>query len=148
MRQVCVGDRIAFYGTLRWGEPAFRTLGLPGRLRFLGPCRLKGALFSLGPYPAFLHSEPGLVRADLFDILDPSVIDILDDYEDCAPHDPAGSLYHRRLLPVEGSGEQAWAYTYAKAPPVGSHIPCGDWLGYLQGTHRRTAHGVAGVAAQ
>jgi gamma-glutamylcyclotransferase (GGCT)/AIG2-like uncharacterized protein YtfP len=148
MRQVCVGDRIAFYGTLRWGEPAYRTLSLPGRLRFAGPCRLNGALFSLGPYPAFLDTEPGLVRADLFEILDTDVIRILDDYEEFDPADEAGSLYVRRLLSVDGSTEQAWTYVYASDVDPHTHIPCGDWLGYLQGSLRRTRRAAQSVAAQ
>ena len=148
MRQVCVGDHIAFYGTLRWGEPAYNTLSLPGRLRFLGPCRLKGALYSLGPYPAFLDTEPGLVRMDLFEILDTDVISVLDDYEEFDPADEAGSRYLRRLSSVEESSERAWAYVYNESVDPSTHIPCGDWLGYLQGSLRRTCPPGPQAAAQ
>ena len=111
--------QIAFYGTLQRAFRVQERLGVAARLRFVGPCRLPGVLYHLGPYPGVSEGE-GEVHGELFEILDETVIVELDEFE--------GPEYERRdvgLLEPEG---RAWVYVLVRRPPESRRIASGRWV--------------------
>lgn len=107
---------IAFYGTLRSGErnglsPA--TAAWLGK-RSLGPCRLFGTLWGVGPegrYPGLVPGA-GRVVAELFGLgrgrEAARILRELDAYEEYLPGDRARSEYRRRVLPAMEPRPGAW----------------------------------------
>jgi gamma-glutamylcyclotransferase (GGCT)/AIG2-like uncharacterized protein YtfP len=85
-------------------------LGVGSGLRRVGPCRVAGALFDLGPYPA-LRREPGdggEVCGELHAILDPTVLEVL-----------------------EPSGVHGWIYVYNRPLDANRRVESGDWRAHL-----------------
>lgn len=117
---------IAFYGTLMRDGGAQARLGIADRLRFVGPCRMRGALVDLGAYPGLIEVEQssGLVEGELFELLDDRILAELDEYEGYDPDDLEGSFYERRTLRLVEPDGEAWVYVYrgdlSKARRVGS----------------------------
>lgn len=118
--------RLAVYGTLR-DAAVRRRLGLEGRVRPSGHCRIPGRLYDLGDYPA-LRLEPdgpGVV-GHLLTLDDPGVLATLDAYEGFRPDAP-GSLFTRRRVDLEAPAVTAWVYVYARAVTGAEPVPDGDW---------------------
>lgn len=125
------GDWIAFYGSLMRGLDAFAELALEDRLRFAGPCVLKGELYSRGRYPGMRRGD-GRVIGELFAVLDPSAIAVLDEFEGYDPQHPRASLYLREYLPLaEPTATSAWVYVYNHVPDASDRVPSGDWRAHL-----------------
>lgn len=118
---------MAFYGTLR--DPAVRDrLGVAGLLAQRGPCRIPGRLYDLGRYPALVLGGPGGVEGELFAVLDPGVLPVLDRYEGAVVEDRDASLYVRGRVELLAPSVTAWVYSYSGRPP-GPLITGGDWFG-------------------
>lgn len=117
---------LALYGTLR--DPALRRrLRVERLLTERGRCRIPGVLYDLGAYPALMSSGIGVVHGDLFAILDPRALRILDAYEGADADDEAASVYVRRALPLLEPRTTAWVYVF-NGQQQGSQILSGDWL--------------------
>ncbi len=120
---------LVLYGSLRRGEGSHRTLKLDRRLTFLMPCVVRGRLFDLGDYPAFVAGN-GLVHAELFEPADATVMADLDDFEGFDPADPVRSLYVREPIALVGAPHGGFIYRY-NAPLAGyPEIASGDWVAY------------------
>lgn len=145
-------DRLVVYGSLMRGLPAagdeigagpaepgagadlLDRLGVGTKLRRIGPCRVAGELFDLGPYPALHRSTSGAasVCGELHAILDPSVLDVLDAFEGYEPSDLAGSDYLRECVVLqEPPGVRAWIYVYNRALGAAARVASGDWRRHL-----------------
>jgi len=97
-------------------------------LRYAGPCRIPGALYDLGAYPALLPGR-GEAAGDLFEIVRLEALARLDAYEGCDPNRPAASLYRREAVRLLAPGGMvAWVYIYNRPAPSGRRIASGDWL--------------------
>jgi gamma-glutamylcyclotransferase (GGCT)/AIG2-like uncharacterized protein YtfP len=128
------GDLFVFYGMLKAhaaGHP--EDLGLAGAGRYLGPCRIRGALYDLGAYPGLLPGEQ-LCHGELYQVDKPEIAEALDAFEDLVPDDPNGSLYLRCPVPVldtsgAATGQTAWAYLYNRSAAGHTPIVDGCWRG-------------------
>ena len=126
------GDWLVLYGSLMRGLGAMDRLGVGGGLRFVGPCTCTGALFDLGDHPGLCRGQDRIV-AELYAILDPSVVETLDAFEDYVPGRPDDSLYLReRTRLVEPAGTIAWIYRYNQTPPARRRVASGDWRAHLE----------------
>lgn len=137
------GEWLVVYGSLMRDLPAphatgetdlLDRLGVGAGLRRVGPCRVAGALFDLGPYPALRRGpgDDGAVCGELHAILDPAVLAVLDAFEGFDPRDPAGSDYLReRIELLEPSGVHGWIYVYNRPLDPNRRIASGDWRGHL-----------------
>lgn len=146
-----IPDRLVVYGSLMRDLPSSRgerdpdlldRLGVSAGLQRVGPCRIGGVLFDLGAYPALRRSpnDAGSVCGELYTILDPAVLAVLDDFEGYDPRNASGSDYLReRVELLEPRGVDAWVYVYNRAPDPISRIASGDWRAHLA-NHRRTPH--------
>jgi gamma-glutamylcyclotransferase (GGCT)/AIG2-like uncharacterized protein YtfP len=125
------GDWLVLYGSLMRGLGAMDELGISGQLRFVGPCLCPGELYDLGPYPG-LRPGPAHVVAELFALLDDSVISVLDEFEGFDPKAPQSSLYVRqRVELIEPAATEAWIYVYNHVPEAHERVPSGDWRAQL-----------------
>jgi gamma-glutamylcyclotransferase (GGCT)/AIG2-like uncharacterized protein YtfP len=121
-------EYVAFYGSLMRGHGAQEHLSIGEKLAYVGPCLIGGALYDLGCYPGVCtESTDGRVVGELFRIVDPGALAVLDEYEDFRPHEPEQSLFERRLVRLVEPGVDAWVYFYRHSPPVSARIPHGDW---------------------
>jgi gamma-glutamylcyclotransferase (GGCT)/AIG2-like uncharacterized protein YtfP len=118
-----VGQLLAVYGTLMAG------LALPHQpaeveraLRPQGSCRIPGRLYDMGVgYPA-LTAEEGSVSGELFEVVDPAILETLDAYEP--------PPYERRLVRLVEPDVDAWVYVYA-GEPSGPPIDEADWRAFV-----------------
>jgi gamma-glutamylcyclotransferase (GGCT)/AIG2-like uncharacterized protein YtfP len=115
------------YGTLRSGQANDINRLMPAP-RLLGPARIRGALYNLGPYPGVILGGEGGVQGEVYAIT--AVLEQqLDVIEDVAPV-PSGE-YVRRHLEVEVAGRTLSCLVYEINPqrvqgcPL---VPSGDWL--------------------
>lgn len=123
-----MADRLlCFYGSLRRGERALQSLGIAERMRWVGPCSLRGTLYDLGTYPALVPGDD-LIAADLFEMPDPETLAVLDDYEDYFPYCPEGSLYLRRATSLPSHDLEVETYWFNQ--PLLDAVPVtgGCWL--------------------
>ena len=104
------------YGTLR-RDPAHEMFHLLARTaRFVSEARVAGRLYDLGAYPGMTLSPNGkYVKGEIYEV-DPvhwqSVIQQLDEYEQCREADPEPHEYRRELVRAvlpSGQAVEAWA---------------------------------------
>jgi gamma-glutamylcyclotransferase (GGCT)/AIG2-like uncharacterized protein YtfP len=136
-RAVVAGDLLVVYGTLLSGLGHQERLGVADGLALVGPCRVRGSLVALGWYPGLVVDDgPGaitaeLVAGELFRVVDPAVVAVLDRFEGFDPASPATSEYHRIRLRVIDPDVEAWVYVYVGPRPVGARLAHGDWRRHL-----------------
>jgi len=130
---VKAGDLLALYGSLMRGLGAMDELAVVDRLRFVAPCKIAGQLFDLGAFPG-MREGAGIVKGEVFAVLDPNVIEVLDDFENFLPDEPDESHYVRkRVRLIEPGATAAWVYAYNRVPPRNRLIDAGDWRAHLAG---------------
>jgi gamma-glutamylcyclotransferase (GGCT)/AIG2-like uncharacterized protein YtfP len=126
-----VCDWIALYGSLMRGLGAMESLGVSDRLRYVGPCICAGKLFDLGDYPGLRRGDARVV-GELFALIEPQVIDVLDEFEGFDPERPRESLYLReRVELILPARTQAWIYLYNHIPDARARVVSGDWRAHL-----------------
>ncbi len=124
------GERLFVYGTLRRGAGAAHQRFLSSA-RYLCMGKVRGRLYDLGDYPAFVESA-----ADEFVIgevyaLPEAELPALDRYEGCGPEDKAPTEYSREIVQVrtEPDGSMsAWTYVYRWPTDQATLIVSGDYL--------------------
>lgn len=119
-------DYIAFYGTLLKQQGVQQALGAAQKLRWVGPCQIPGQLFDLGEYPG-LQKGSGVVSGELYEILDPSVLIPLDNYEGCDSANIACSLYVRERVRLISPAVECWVYVYNQPVDGKARIANGIW---------------------
>jgi gamma-glutamylcyclotransferase (GGCT)/AIG2-like uncharacterized protein YtfP len=117
---------IALYGTLRDANVR-RELGLTGRVRRLGRCRLQGVMHDLGPYPALAEGK-GVVHGELFELLDGSVLAAMDAYEEFDAARPKLSAYIRVRVRLTDPDLECWIYRYNRSLRGVPRVLGGDWV--------------------
>jgi len=108
-------DLIAVYGSLLRAEGMLTTIGATPHLRFLGPASVPGKLFDLGAYPGLQWTPDAstfTVPGELFEIVDPRVLSILDEYEGCPFGAPTPAPFVRRPVRLIDPPVIAWVYFY------------------------------------
>jgi len=117
---------IALYGTL-CDANVRRELGLTGRVRRLGRCRLQGVLHDLGPYPALAEGK-GVVHGELFELMDGGVLAVMDAYEAFDAARPKLSDYIRVRVRLTDPDVECWIYRYNRPLRGVPRVLGGDWL--------------------
>ena len=109
-------------------------------IQFVGPGTVRGVLYDLGAYPAFLPGE-GTVRGELYAMTDPAaLLSLVNGIEGYRPDDFAGSHYVRRavrVMPPRGPAVSAWLYVFNGRVGDGAWIPSGDYAAHVM----RQRHG-------
>jgi gamma-glutamylcyclotransferase (GGCT)/AIG2-like uncharacterized protein YtfP len=116
------------YGTLRRGAPMHGLLS--EGLRFVSPARVRGRLYDMGAYPAFVDAadDASRVLGELFEFTeDPErLLEVLDRYE--------GESFERIVCAVaanDGRELRAFLYCFRGDPSRGRPIASGDYLASL-----------------
>ena len=124
--------RLALYGSLRRGQPAYRRLGLDRALRFAGPCEISGALHDFGDWPGLVAGD-GHVAGELYEVVQRGALAKLDAYEACNPARPAKGLFIRREVTlVSPARMRAMVYVFNRDTGDAPLIESGDWLRHLK----------------
>lgn len=118
--------KLFVYGTCRIGGCNHQYLD--GRSPLSVSARLEGAhLYDMGPYPALVESDSGVVIGELYEV-DDATLRAIDDLED-HPY-----LYQRRegkVLTSSGHEETAWVYWFRHSVEFGEWILSGDYADRL-----------------
>jgi len=106
------------YGTLRRRSQYRLGYSVGSRLKFYGYGLLRGLRFVQREYPAVLE-QPGLVRVEIFQVLNESVWAILDRYEGYDPTIGKHSLFVRKAVALVRPRIYAWVYFGGRACVLG-----------------------------
>lgn len=119
-------SHVFVYGTLRRGEANDINCLQPAP-RYLGPARLRGLLYDLGPYPGLVLGGEAWVQGEVYAIT-PELERELDRIEEVAPV-PSGE-YVRRHVDLELDGRRLRCLVYeidALRVQGRARILSGDW---------------------
>jgi gamma-glutamylcyclotransferase (GGCT)/AIG2-like uncharacterized protein YtfP len=124
-------DSLLFvYGTLRPFVEIPIARWLQTVARYVGPAKVRGRLYDLGPYPALRppRRNGDWVFGDVYAIRDPFVMRALDSYEAGRGAGPPRFVRCACLaLAPRGPAYEAWAYLYRGHPSPRSRILSGDY---------------------
>lgn len=122
---------IVLYGTLMKGFKLQDELEIRDKLEFIGECKFKGEMYSLGAFPAVVDGV-GTVTGELFKITDPLLLpalDVVEHYDQ--PDDPENNKYIRKMIRlIEPKGTAAWIYCYNGEVDGLEVVPSGSWYEY------------------
>lgn len=121
------------YGTLRNDYKGGMAAYLRENAKFIQPAHASGDMFMMG-FPGVVPGE-GVVKGDLFEVADQSVLDRLDGYEG-HPH-----LFKRQKVEVTPTSAfpvliEAWMYFYQGETARLQPIPDGDYLAVVAERHK------------
>jgi gamma-glutamylcyclotransferase (GGCT)/AIG2-like uncharacterized protein YtfP len=113
-----------FYGTLLPDLVRPPIAAAVARLRPLGPAKVPGRLYDLGPYPGLVPDAGGQTRVagELFAADEPDLVATLDDYE--------GSEFRRvptTAATPAGGAVACWVYEYVGDVSGAVVVAGGDW---------------------
>lgn len=128
-------EHLALYGSLMACVGGLERLGDTSALSYVGPCTILGRLVDLGRYPGLVPQE-GLVEAELYEVTDPAIWDVLDRFEGYRRHNTNLSLYVRRRTRLHEPDRDAWVYIYNKPAAGLPVIRGGSWRKHLDGRLR------------
>jgi gamma-glutamylcyclotransferase (GGCT)/AIG2-like uncharacterized protein YtfP len=109
-------DYLFVYGTLMQGQHPMHKL-LRDHSDFIGHGWITAQLYQIRDYPGVVLSDqlPDKVFGELYVLKDRTVLDKLDDYEECSAAFPEPHEYRREQIKVHISTSvsyQAWVYIY------------------------------------
>jgi len=100
---------------------------------FVGRGRIIGKLYDLGGFPGAVISSDhrSHIRGEVYRLDDVNLaFEILDEYEEFKPSNPARSLFVRKRIPVrmeDGKSKEAWVYVYNRRVKGSNLIHSGDY---------------------
>ena len=101
------------YGTLRRRSQYRLGYSVGSRLKFYGYGLLRGLRLAQREFPAVLE-QPGLVRVEIFRVLNESVLAVLDRYEGYDPKIGKNSLFVRKAVALVRPRIYAWVYFWGR----------------------------------
>lgn len=123
-------DRLAVYGHLLWNEPYLDQLGVRHGLRPLGPCTIKGRLYTFGPAPALVPGASA-VKGFLYEVTDNGIWPVLHTYEDYVPGNRYASRYVLKEVRLAEPDMTAALYIWNKPVAGLTRIAHGDWMKWI-----------------
>ena len=104
---------------------------LDTKVRFIDDCEVPGHLYDLGSYPGLVETHitdnPPLVQSELYEVLDPIALILLDEYEGFDQDKAEASRYVRKQIKVRNLSVSAWCYFYNWDVEPDELIPSGCW---------------------
>ena len=132
-------NKIAVYGTLRYGAPANHYLE---GAKYLGKDSIKATLYNLGWYPGIkLAEDPE--KTDVYTVVDVyempkndmvNYLRRMDRYEGYVPEQPAESLFKRKKVMLNENNEEVFVYEYCFDVNNDDIIEDGDWFSVSKST--------------
>lgn len=108
---------IFVYGTLRQVSNSKMSQVLQSHSEYIGMATIQAQLYAVADYTGAIAStnSEDSVQGEVYKILEPSLLTLLDDYEECSSAFPEPHEYVRKILPVSlvtGVSCLAWVYLY------------------------------------
>jgi gamma-glutamylcyclotransferase (GGCT)/AIG2-like uncharacterized protein YtfP len=124
-------EYVALYGSLMRQFDVQDKVDVRNDLEYVGPCQLKGALYSLGGWPALVPGD-GRVEAELYRVRGVRAFTKMDPVEHFKPGQPEGCKYLRRCVRLlDEPAVDAWTYFYNWPLNDEPRIPHGSWARYV-----------------
>ncbi|MBK9507992.1 MAG: gamma-glutamylcyclotransferase [Cytophagaceae bacterium] len=104
---------------------------------YLGAGKISAKLYDLGKYPGIVKNIEGenfYVFGEIYEILNPKFLQVLDEYENYFPENLSKSEYTReksKAFLISGQELMTWVYWYNNLPNDALFIESGDYIGYL-----------------
>jgi gamma-glutamylcyclotransferase (GGCT)/AIG2-like uncharacterized protein YtfP len=121
-------DSLLFvYGTLRPFVDIPMARWLRDHARYLGPATARGRLYDLGAYPGMrtARGRGEHVRGDVYRVIDPRVLRVLDRYE-------THFVRQRCVVMLDRRRRWAWLYRYRHSVVGVARIASGDYRVHCQ----------------
>lgn len=117
---------IVLYGSLMSGGSTSIHSRLKENLKYVGKCLIPGELYDLGRIPAL---KPGhfKVHGELYEIINPEILNILDKYEAIDNQDPLLPGFSRKKVTLLNPKQEAWVYYYDGEVNPNQLIKSGQW---------------------
>ncbi len=129
-------DSLLFvYGTLRPFADIAMAKWLRGAARHLGPASAGGRLYDLGAYPGMKgpHGRGDRVVGDVYRVMNPHVLRVLDRYEAGAARSKPRFVRARCIVKLDRRGRRAaWVYAYRCSVVNAARIASGDYRLHCQ----------------
>ncbi|SPJ23609.1 gamma-glutamylcyclotransferase family protein [Palleronia abyssalis] len=123
-----IGHRVFVYGTLRRGFVNNEaTLAFRNGATFLSEGRVPGTMYSVGWYPALIEDGDGHVTGEVWEISEPGIMHLLDEYEGLFDEGPPEYQRAIRAVDTPTGPIDAWVYIYAHEVNPMHLIPTGNW---------------------
>jgi gamma-glutamylcyclotransferase (GGCT)/AIG2-like uncharacterized protein YtfP len=127
-----VTEYVAFYGSLMRQFDTQDQIGARDKLRYVGPCMIKGRIYDMGNWPSLVQ-EDGQVAGELYEIQDHDVFRALDRVERYDPADRVASGYLRRCVRLIDPPVDAWLYVTNEGVDANTLIDSGSWSKFVEG---------------
>lgn len=114
------------------GHPGYENLGIGPMLKFISKATCNGLLYDIGNYPGLILSGNTPVKGELFEILDESVFQTMDEFEEYFEHDIENSDYIRKQITLLEPKQKAWVYEYRRPLEGKTHLEHGCWCERLK----------------
>jgi gamma-glutamylcyclotransferase (GGCT)/AIG2-like uncharacterized protein YtfP len=132
-------DSLLFvYGTLRPFVDIPLARWLRTAARYVGPATTRGRLYDLGPYPGIVaaRGRGENVTGDVYLVIDPRVLRVLDRYEAGPKRASARFERERCVVKLRGRRRSAWVYRYRRSVVSAARIASGDYRLHRQARAR------------
>lgn len=126
-------EHVLLYGTLTHDSPRQVELGVGTMLELVGDSYVTGSMYELSTYPGVVAEGDNIYAAQAYRFTHPSVLSVLDAFQEYDPVDGLQSVFTRRRVAAPGLGIDAWAYYLSpEALPDGSPlITDASWAEYI-----------------
>jgi gamma-glutamylcyclotransferase (GGCT)/AIG2-like uncharacterized protein YtfP len=118
-------EYVAFYGSLMMHEKQ-EELKITDSLLLIGPCEIPGTLYDLGDYPGLVQSGDR-AKGQLYQVRDPAVLSVTDEYEEFNVRMPGKSSFVRHFVRLCSPLVDAWVYFYNGDVSGRSRLGAGTW---------------------
>ncbi len=118
---------IFFYGTLLSNFETQKNLNVAEKIELVQQAEIEGELFSFGEWPGLFLGN-GRVSGELYKIKDPSILGVLDKFENYFPEDEDNSEYIRKIIRLLNPEVDAWVYILKTKPLYLEKVKTGSWL--------------------
>jgi len=131
-------EYVAVYGSLRQGFESSDSPKLGNQLRASGLCHIPGNIYDVGGYPGLVLGD-GNVLGELYEVPDPSLFPMVDEYEQYSANEYEKSLYVRKAVRLRQPDDiDAWIYVYNRDIAGKPLIESGDWATYCEAQSRES----------
>lgn len=124
-------QHIVFYGTLMANHQTAIHEALKDSLVFESACIIPGQLYSLGSIPAL---KPGnqRIRAELYKIINPEILPMIDAYEAVDNDNPTLPGFTRKSIQLLHPKLHAWVYYYDGSVSDAQLIAANAWKAWAK----------------
>lgn len=129
-----MSDLLFVYGTLRQGHSNQMALYLAQHAEYVADGWFQGQVYQISFYPGAVASEQAhhRVYGEVYRLRDKTVLEVLDEYEECSPTHASPTEYQRiqtRIQMLDGERlEPVWIYLYQWSLRGKALIEGGDFM--------------------